>query len=71
MKGKLYLFGGASSPDAGECLPGVYSFDIGEDVIEGGGKEEHDQLGLCLGFVVVVALALHYSDGISIFQQCL
>nr|XP_046232087.1 acyl-CoA-binding domain-containing protein 6 isoform X2 [Scatophagus argus] len=28
VKGKLYLFGGASSPDATECLPGVYSFDI-------------------------------------------
>ncbi|MEQ2230716.1 hypothetical protein ILYODFUR_032253, partial [Ilyodon furcidens] len=28
IKGKLYLFGGASSPDASECLPGVYSFDV-------------------------------------------
>ncbi|XP_025765241.1 rab9 effector protein with kelch motifs [Oreochromis niloticus] len=28
VKGSLYLFGGASSPDATECLPGVYSFDI-------------------------------------------
>ncbi|XP_070781373.1 rab9 effector protein with kelch motifs [Enoplosus armatus] len=28
VKGKLYLFGGASSPDAAECLPGVHSFDI-------------------------------------------
>ncbi|XP_068190075.1 rab9 effector protein with kelch motifs [Antennarius striatus] len=28
VKGKLYLFGGASSADARECLPGVYSFDI-------------------------------------------
>ncbi|XP_063746443.1 uncharacterized protein zmp:0000001301 [Eleginops maclovinus] len=28
VKGKLYLFGGASSPDAAECVPGVYSFDI-------------------------------------------
>ncbi|XP_075312618.1 uncharacterized protein LOC142373299 [Odontesthes bonariensis] len=28
VKGRLYLFGGASSPDAAECLPGVYSFDI-------------------------------------------
>ncbi|XP_072228179.1 uncharacterized protein [Leuresthes tenuis] len=28
VKGRLYLFGGASSPDATECLPGVYSFDI-------------------------------------------
>ncbi|XP_047425091.1 rab9 effector protein with kelch motifs [Mugil cephalus] len=28
VKGKLYLFGGVSSPDATECLPGVYSFDI-------------------------------------------
>ncbi|XP_037609013.1 rab9 effector protein with kelch motifs isoform X1 [Sebastes umbrosus] len=28
VKGKLYLFGGASTPDAPECLPGVYSFDI-------------------------------------------
>uniref|UniRef100_A0A3P9I1B3 Zmp:0000001301 n=1 Tax=Oryzias latipes TaxID=8090 RepID=A0A3P9I1B3_ORYLA len=27
-KGRLYLFGGASCPDATECLPGVYSFDI-------------------------------------------
>lgn len=35
VRGKLYLFGGASSPDATECLPGVYSFDIGEDVLEG------------------------------------
>ncbi|XP_040915701.1 rab9 effector protein with kelch motifs [Toxotes jaculatrix] len=28
VKGKLYLFGGESSPDATECLPGVHSFDI-------------------------------------------
>ncbi|XP_070707247.1 rab9 effector protein with kelch motifs [Pempheris klunzingeri] len=28
VKGKLYLFGGASKPDATECLPGVHSFDI-------------------------------------------
>uniref|UniRef100_A0A3P8TYH5 Zmp:0000001301 n=1 Tax=Amphiprion percula TaxID=161767 RepID=A0A3P8TYH5_AMPPE len=28
VKGSLYLFGGASSPNATECLPGVYSFDI-------------------------------------------
>uniref|UniRef100_A0A8P4KKU0 Rab9 effector protein with kelch motifs n=1 Tax=Dicentrarchus labrax TaxID=13489 RepID=A0A8P4KKU0_DICLA len=28
VKGKLFLFGGASSPEATECLPGVYSFDI-------------------------------------------
>ncbi|XP_054600643.2 rab9 effector protein with kelch motifs [Nothobranchius furzeri] len=28
VKGKLYLFGGSSSPDTPECLPGVYSFDI-------------------------------------------
>ncbi|XP_035995860.1 acyl-CoA-binding domain-containing protein 6 [Fundulus heteroclitus] len=28
VKGRLYLFGGASSPDASECLPGVYSFDV-------------------------------------------
>uniref|UniRef100_A0AAQ6IJ09 Uncharacterized protein n=1 Tax=Anabas testudineus TaxID=64144 RepID=A0AAQ6IJ09_ANATE len=28
VKGKLYLFGGVSSPDTTECLPGVYSFDI-------------------------------------------
>ncbi|XP_059213653.1 uncharacterized protein zmp:0000001301 [Centropristis striata] len=28
VKGKLYLFGGVSSPDATECLPGVHSFDI-------------------------------------------
>ncbi|KAK2818821.1 hypothetical protein Q5P01_024382 [Channa striata] len=28
VKGKLYLFGGVSSPDATESLPGVYSFDI-------------------------------------------
>nr|XP_029134321.1 protein GLUTELIN PRECURSOR ACCUMULATION 3-like isoform X2 [Labrus bergylta] len=28
VKGKLYLFGGVSSPDATECLAGVYSFDI-------------------------------------------
>ncbi|KAM8827678.1 uncharacterized protein AB9W97_004026 isoform 2-T2 [Spinachia spinachia] len=28
VKGKLYLFGGASRSDATECLPGVYSFDI-------------------------------------------
>lgn len=34
VKGKLYLFGGVSSPDAAECLPGVYSFDIGEDDTE-------------------------------------
>ncbi|XP_034152979.1 rho GTPase-activating protein gacHH [Esox lucius] len=28
VKGKLYLFGGVSNPQAGECLPGVYCFDI-------------------------------------------
>ncbi|XP_074547020.1 uncharacterized protein LOC141805730 [Halichoeres trimaculatus] len=28
VKGKLYLFGGTSRPNASECLPGVYSFDI-------------------------------------------
>ncbi|KAF3702350.1 RING finger protein B [Channa argus] len=28
VKGKLYLFGGVSSTDATESLPGVYSFDI-------------------------------------------
>ncbi|CAB1352132.1 unnamed protein product [Coregonus sp. 'balchen'] len=28
VKGKLYLFGGVASPQAGECLPGVYCFDI-------------------------------------------
>ncbi|CDR00178.1 unnamed protein product [Oncorhynchus mykiss] len=28
VKGKLYLFGGVDSPQAGECLPGVYCFDI-------------------------------------------
>ncbi|XP_051794829.1 uncharacterized protein zmp:0000001301 [Acanthochromis polyacanthus] len=28
VKGSLYLFGGASGPNATECLPGVYSFDI-------------------------------------------
>ncbi|XP_035464829.2 rab9 effector protein with kelch motifs [Scophthalmus maximus] len=28
VKGKLYLFGGVCRPDATECLPGVYSFDI-------------------------------------------
>ncbi|XP_023265474.1 kelch domain-containing protein 3-like [Seriola lalandi dorsalis] len=28
VKGKLYLFGGVSSPNATQCLPGVYSFDI-------------------------------------------
>ncbi|XP_029985308.1 tip elongation aberrant protein 1-like [Sphaeramia orbicularis] len=28
VEGKLYLFGGLSHPDATECLPDVYSFDI-------------------------------------------
>ncbi|XP_075885405.1 uncharacterized protein LOC142890337 [Nelusetta ayraudi] len=28
VRGKLYLFGGSSCPDATECLPGVHSFDI-------------------------------------------
>ncbi|XP_076876740.1 kelch domain-containing protein 3 isoform X1 [Brachyhypopomus gauderio] len=28
VKGKLYLFGGSSHPQAEECLPGVYCFDI-------------------------------------------
>ncbi|KAM4634154.1 uncharacterized protein ACJ7VT_009849 [Polymixia lowei] len=28
VKGRLYLFGGTCSPDATECLPGVYCFDI-------------------------------------------
>lgn len=44
MKGKLYLFGGVSRPDATECLPGVYSFDIGEDVTVGGGKRNTSSL---------------------------
>lgn len=34
VKGNLYLFGGASSPDATECLPGVYRFDIGENMMQ-------------------------------------
>lgn len=38
VRGKLYLFGGSSCPDATECLPGVHSFDIGEDV-EGAGRQ--------------------------------
>ncbi|XP_033870076.3 rab9 effector protein with kelch motifs [Acipenser ruthenus] len=29
IKSKLYLFGGSSFSQAEECLPGVYSFDIG------------------------------------------
>ncbi|XP_029921594.1 rab9 effector protein with kelch motifs [Myripristis murdjan] len=28
VKGRLFLFGGASEPNATECLPGVYCFDI-------------------------------------------
>ncbi|XP_016340160.1 tip elongation aberrant protein 1 [Sinocyclocheilus anshuiensis] len=28
VKGKLYLFGGSSHPEAEECLPGIYCFDI-------------------------------------------
>ncbi|TRY60835.1 hypothetical protein DNTS_026775 [Danionella cerebrum] len=28
VKGKLYLFGGSSHPEAKECLPGVYCFDV-------------------------------------------
>ncbi|KAM9322313.1 uncharacterized protein KZ484_020534 [Pholidichthys leucotaenia] len=28
VKGRLYLFGGASTSEATECLPGVYRFDI-------------------------------------------
>ncbi|KAG7476980.1 hypothetical protein MATL_G00088550 [Megalops atlanticus] len=28
VKGKIYLFGGSSAPDARECLPGVYCFHI-------------------------------------------
>ncbi|XP_034565078.1 rab9 effector protein with kelch motifs [Notolabrus celidotus] len=28
VKGKLFLFGGASRPNTSECLSGVYSFDI-------------------------------------------
>ncbi|PWA15974.1 hypothetical protein CCH79_00017744 [Gambusia affinis] len=28
IRGKLYLFGGSSSPEASECLPGIYSFDV-------------------------------------------
>ncbi|KAJ8287021.1 hypothetical protein GJAV_G00046090 [Gymnothorax javanicus] len=28
VKGKLYLFGGSSAPQARECLPGIYCFDI-------------------------------------------
>ncbi|XP_074923621.1 kelch domain-containing protein 3-like isoform X3 [Chelonoidis abingdonii] len=28
VRGKIYLFGGCSTPDAKECLPGVYSFDL-------------------------------------------
>uniref|UniRef100_H3AJA2 Zmp:0000001301 n=1 Tax=Latimeria chalumnae TaxID=7897 RepID=H3AJA2_LATCH len=29
VKGKLYLFGGSASPNAEECIPGVFCFDIG------------------------------------------
>lgn len=32
IKGKVYLFGGSSSPEATECLPGVHRFDIGKSV---------------------------------------
>ncbi|KAM7166653.1 kelch domain-containing protein 3-like isoform 2-T2 [Macrochelys suwanniensis] len=28
VRGKIYLFGGCSTQDAKECLPGVYSFDL-------------------------------------------
>ncbi|XP_046717518.1 host cell factor 2 isoform X2 [Silurus meridionalis] len=28
VKGKLYLFGGSCDPEAKECLPGVYCFDV-------------------------------------------
>ncbi|KAK3550173.1 hypothetical protein QTP86_021205 [Hemibagrus guttatus] len=28
VKGKLYLFGGSCHPEARECLPGVYCFDV-------------------------------------------
>ena len=38
--GRLYLFGGVSSPEATECLPGVYSFDIGEEVTAAGARGE-------------------------------
>ncbi|KAM4807992.1 kelch domain-containing protein 3-like [Rhinophrynus dorsalis] len=29
VKRKIYLFGGRSDPNANECLPGIYSFDLG------------------------------------------
>lgn len=50
MKGKLYLFGGVSSPDATECLPGVYSFDIGEDVTQLV-EEEENTISLVCAFL--------------------
>lgn len=30
VKGKIYLFGGCASVNAEQCLPGVYTFDLGE-----------------------------------------
>ncbi|XP_043920217.1 leucine-zipper-like transcriptional regulator 1 isoform X1 [Protopterus annectens] len=29
VKGKMYLLGGSADPNAEECLPGIYCFDIG------------------------------------------
>lgn len=31
VRGKMYLFGGSCHPEAKECLPGVYCFDIGKN----------------------------------------
>lgn len=50
VKGKLYLFGGVCRPDATECLPGVYSFDIGEDEDE----EEEESSSFCLNMAVMM-----------------
>lgn len=72
MRGKLYLFGGSSCPDATECLPGVYSFDIGKDAAEGGGREDADGFHpTCFFFLTAASLVLAFSDQLLVRQQCL
>lgn len=60
VRGKLYLFGGSSCHDATECLPGVYSFDIGEDVEEPGWKKKDVSAFLSPNGSVALCCDLHW-----------
>lgn len=64
VRGKLYLFGGWSCPDAAECLPGVYSFDIGEDV-QRAGWAPSTTFAPFFQLTALQPLALTCTDGLS------